>query len=91
MYKIKPYSYKQANRLGVTIYPSTNKNKKIDVFKGYDKVASIGDVNYKDYPSYLESEGIKVANDRRRLYKLRHSKYSNRVGTPSYYSYRILW
>ena len=33
MYKILPYSYKQARRLGVKIKPSTVKGKKIDVYK----------------------------------------------------------
>ena len=33
MYKITPYTYSQAKRLGVTIKPSTNPTKKIDVFK----------------------------------------------------------
>ena len=31
-------------------------NKKIDVFKNNVKVASIGDINYKDYPTYPDLE-----------------------------------
>ena len=42
MYEITSYSKQQAQRLGVTIKPSTNKKKKIDVFKDGDKIASIG-------------------------------------------------
>ena len=34
-----------AAKIGVTIKPSTRKNKKIDVFKDNKKVASIGDKN----------------------------------------------
>ena len=51
-----------------------NEGKKIDVFKGGVKVASVGGAGYKDYPTYmkLEAQG-KVpkgtANKRRRLYK----------------------
>ena len=33
VYKIKDYSYKQAEQLGVEIRPSTNPKKKIDVCK----------------------------------------------------------
>ena len=33
MYKIKEYSYKQAEKLKVNIRPSTVKDKKIDVYK----------------------------------------------------------
>ena len=32
-YRIKKYSYNQAKKLGVVIKPSTNKGKKIDVYK----------------------------------------------------------
>jgi hypothetical protein len=53
MYRIKPYSKEQALKLGVKIKPSTNYNKKIDVFKNGIKIATIGDINYKDYPTYL--------------------------------------
>ncbi len=43
MFKITQYHKDQAARLGITIKPSTRKNKKIDVFKDNKKVASIGD------------------------------------------------
>ena len=56
MYKISNYSYIKARTLGVTIKPSSNPRKKIDVFKKGIKVASIGDPNYLDYPSYLKLE-----------------------------------
>ena len=54
MYVIKKYSYDQAKKLGVTIKPSENKNKKIDVFKDGNFICSIGDSRYKDYPTFLE-------------------------------------
>jgi len=42
-YKIKPYSFTQADKLGVTIKPSKVSGKKIDVFnKKGEKLASIG-------------------------------------------------
>ena len=41
MYKITSRQKDNADKLGVTIKPSTNKNKKIDVFKNGIKIASI--------------------------------------------------
>ena len=87
-YKIKKYSFDKAKELGVTIKPSTNKNKKIDVFKNNKKLASIGDVNYLDYPSYLEKDK-KLAEERRRLYKARHGKRP--LNSAGYYANEILW
>ena len=95
-YRIRPYSYSRAKALGVTIKPSTRRGKKIDVFKGDKKVASIGALGMKDYPTYmaLERQG-KVpkgtASRRRRLYKIRHKNDKDRRGTPGYYADKILW
>ena len=66
MYKIKQYSKDKAKQLGVQIKPSTNSKKKLDVFKEGIKVASIGDIKYKDYPTYLQ-ENKQLAEERRRL------------------------
>lgn len=95
-YKISRYSYIKAKTLGVTIKPSTNPHKKIDVFKAGIKVASIGDPNYFDYPTYLkmEKEGYfspGYADDRRRNYHRRHRTTSRRKFSPSYYAKNILW
>jgi hypothetical protein len=60
MYKIKDYSYKKAKELGVEIKPSKIKNKKIDVIKQGKIIASIGDKNYKDYPTYIQDKGKAV-------------------------------
>lgn len=90
-YIINPYSYDQARKLGVVIKPSKSKGKKIDVFKDDIKVASIGQIGYLDFPSYIKTKGKEYAEQRRKLYKLRHAKNLNRVGTPSYYSNKILW
>lgn len=96
MYKITSYSKRQAKRLGVEIYPSENPNKKIDVYKKNIKVASIGDVNYLDYPTYLEMERRGqlepgTAIRRRKAYKKRHKKDSKRKFSPGYYANLILW
>lgn len=89
-YNITNYSYKMADKLGVEIKPSEKKNKKIDVYKNNIKIASIGDVNFKDYPTYLQ-EDKKLANERRKLYRKRHSKDLKVVGSPGYYANKILW
>ena len=75
-YKITKYSYQQAKELNVEIKPSSNKKKKIDVFKGDQKIASIGDMNYvdNDYPTFIKTKGLSYANERRKLYKQRHKK-----------------
>ena len=90
MYKIKQYSKDKAKRLGVQIKPSTNSKKKIDVFKEGIKVASIGDVKYSDYPTYLQ-ENKQLAEERRRLYKIRHKNDLNKINSNGYYANRILW
>jgi hypothetical protein len=51
----------------------------------------IGDIRYKDYDIYLKEKGKEYADNRRRLYKIRHEKYRHIKGTPSYYADRILW
>ena len=95
-YKILPYTFAQAKKLGVTIKPSTNRLKKIDVFKDGKKVASIGARGMNDYPTYLakEKKGYfdkGYANKRRKLYKDRHEKDRHVVGSAGYYADKILW
>ena len=94
MYNIKKYSFDKAKMIGVIIKPSTNKNKKIDVFnKNNKKISSIGDINYKDYPTYIEEKGIDYAIKRRKLYHLRHISddiKDNRL-TNSFWAKYLLW
>lgn len=89
MYQIQPYTTQQAKKLGVTVRPSTNPKKKVDVYEEGKKVASIGDITYKDYPTYLREDGKAIAEERRRLYHLRHGKAQK--GTPGFYASRLLW
>jgi hypothetical protein len=90
-YKILPHTFKQAKLLGVEVKPSTKKDKKIDVYKDNKLVASVGAKGYKDYPTYLKEDGKKVADERRRLYKLRHEKDRLVVGSNGYYADHLLW
>jgi hypothetical protein len=94
MYKIDKNQKSNAKKINVTIKPSTNKNKKIDVYKNNKKVASIGDIKYKDYNIYLKNEGKPEATKRKDLYLNRHKnepKNKNGVPTKSYYADKILW
>jgi len=91
MYHITNYSKKQADKLHVKIKPSNKKNKKIDIIKNDNIVASIGNIKYKDYPNYIKENGLKYAKKRRELYKIRHKNDRNIKGSPGYYADKILW
>ena len=92
MYKITQRQKENAKKLGVKIYQSTNPKKKIDVYsKGGIKVASIGATGYKDYDIHLKEKGLAYANERRRLYRIRHQNDRTNVGSAGYYADKILW
>jgi hypothetical protein len=91
MYHITDYSKQKAKKLNVDIKPSNKKNKKIDVIKNNKIVASIGDVRYSDYPTYIKSSGLIYADNRRKLYKIRHKKDLNVKNSAGYYADKILW
>lgn len=82
-----------AKKLGVTIKPSTNSKKKLDVFdiNNGNKLCSIGASGYMDYDLHLAAMGKKYADNRRRLYKIRHEKDRNNAYSPGFYADRILW
>ena len=90
-YTIKNYTKQQAKKLGVKVIPSKRKGKKIDVFKGDKKVASVGAIGYNDYPTYIQKKGKKYAEERRKLYKKRHQKDRTKKGSAGYYADRLLW
>lgn len=91
-YTILPYTFRAATKLGVLIKPSTDPLKKIDVFsKDGKKLASIGDIRYLDYPYYIKRHGKEYADDRRKLYKMRHSKDRKVKGSAGYYADKLLW
>lgn len=95
-YRITEYSRKQARKLGVAIKPSTRPGKKIDVFRNGKRIATIGAQGYNDYPTYLAMEKMgKVppgyANQRRKLYKLRHRSTIDKQHKNAYFADKILW
>ena len=91
MYDILPYSFKKAKELGVEIEPSKNKNHKIDIYYNGEFITSGGDINYQDYPHYIEDRGLEYANERRRLYCIRHMKEINKEGSRGWWIAKILW
>ena len=90
-YQIKAKQRANAKAIGTTIKPSKVKGKKLDVFKGDKKVASIGALGMGDYQTFIKEKGLEFANKRRKAYKSRHQKTRVKVGTPSYYADKILW
>lgn len=90
-YSITRYTYQRAKELGVTVKPSTVKGKKIDVFKGGKKVASVGALGYGDYPTFLKKFGKEFADRRRKAYKFRHEKDRHVRGSNGWYADNLLW
>ena len=88
MYRIKQYTYDKAKELGVQVYPSKKKHKKIDVYKDNNYLASIGDNRFKDYPTYLE-EDKNLAEKKKLLYRKRHQKDLNYL--KGSLAYHLLW
>jgi len=91
MYHITDYTYRKAALLGVNVTPSTNKNKKIDVYKNGKKIASVGFLGAKDYPTYVKEKGLEFANQRRKFYKNRHNQDRHKIGSNGYYADQLLW
>ena len=91
MYQITNYTKDQARKLNVIVKPSTKKGKKIDVVKNGVVISSIGAIGYSDYPTYIKSHGLEYANNRRKLYKIRHEKDRHVVNSTGYYADKLLW
>ena len=90
-YKITQYSKDMAKIIGVNIYPSKNPDKKIDVYMKGKKLAEIGDINYPDFPSYINTKGLKYALKRRELFYSRNYKFLKEPYSPAWLASRILW
>ena len=100
-YEIKQYSIDQAKKYGYTIKTSSNKKKKLDVYKDGIKICSIGDLLYKDYPTYISEkgldyakvrrQGLDYAKVRRQLYHNRHKKDIEIKGSNGWLASILLW
>ena len=91
VYHIANYTYKKAKKLGYTVKPSTNKTKKIDVYKKNKKIASVGANGMNDYPTYILKNGLKYAKTRRRLYRIRHEKDRHKRLSNGWLADKLLW
>ena len=91
MYSIKQYTYKKAKKLGLQVKPSTNKTKKIDIYKHDKKIASVGAYGMNDFPTYIQKRGLKYAKTRRRLYKMRHEKDRHKKWSNGWLADKLLW
>jgi len=90
-YSITNYTRKMAKKIGVTIKPSTNPEKKIDVYRKSRKIASVGARGMNDYPTYIRTRGLTFAKTRRRLYKMRHEKDRHQKWTNGWLADKLLW
>ena len=90
-YEIKQYTIDQAKKHGYRVKLSSNRKKKLDVYKGNLKIASIGDREYKDYPTYVQERGLTFANVRRALYHNRHKKDIETKGSNGWLASILLW
>ena len=92
MYRILPYTRKQAKRLGVFVRPSRIKTKKIDVLDKSGKVlASVGAAGMNDFPTFIRKKGLAFAKTRRRLYKMRHEKDRHVRNSAGFFADQLLW
>ena len=89
-YKILKQQTAAAKKLGVIIKPSTVKGKKIAVFKKGEKVADIGALGYGDYWTYYSADPY-LAREKRKAYQARHNGEQNKIGSPGFYAWYILW
>jgi hypothetical protein len=90
-YAITQYTRRQARRIGVTVKPSSNKTKKIDVYREGDKIAAVGAYGMNDYPTYMKLRGSNYAKTRRRLYKIRHNSDRKEKWTNGWLADQLLW
>jgi len=91
MYSITNYTYSKAKKIGVRVAPSSNKTKKLDVYKNNKKIGSVGANGMNDYPTYIAKRGLKYAVTRRRLYKKRHQKDRHQKWTNGWLADKLLW
>ena len=100
-YKITQYSrdmMKELNKkLNTDVYsirPSAEPEKKIDIFLRNEVIASVGDPELPDYPTYIGERGVEFANKRRdafynrfrRLPDIKDGKITN-----MFWSRYLLW
>jgi hypothetical protein len=88
MYQINSRQKSIAQKLGVQIKPSTNANKKIDVYYRGKKIP-IGARGYMDYHSYKKIN-LDLAFLKRKNYYARH-KQNIVYPKAGYFAWKLLW
>ena len=79
-----PIAKKLAKKLGVSVKPSLNPCKKLDVFDRGKKVATIGSRQHEDFLQHKDTK-------KRTSYKKRMERHRHKLGSPSFYADKILW
>jgi len=91
-YKIQPYTYQKAKKLGVQVFPSKDPKKKISVYdKNGKHICDIGAKGYGDFPTFKSEKGLEYALQRRALYKKRHEKDRHIKGSNGWWADQLLW
>jgi hypothetical protein len=90
-YSITNYTLQRAKKIGVKVKHSTNKTKKIDVYRKGKKIASVGAAGMNDYPTYMKKMGKTYAKTRRRLYKIRHNSDRKDKWSRGWLADQLLW
>lgn len=102
-YVITKYTFDKAKKANVKVKPSTNKLKKIDVFKNGVKIASVGGIRnngvpYMDFPNYIKTVGYEKAHLKRKAYLARHRNEpkfkivnNKKILTNSFWADFLLW
>jgi len=88
-YVVFPEQHELAKFFGVTLKSSSQKRKKIDVFKNDELLCSIGAINFEDmYQMRARGEDKEIINEKKEKYRRRH-QYKN--SEEAYFSIRLLW
>ena len=79
--------------MSLSFKPSTRKHKKYDAFLDGKKIASFGDKRYEHFHDKIGHYSNLNHNDesRRKSYRARHHKTSQKKYSPSYFAYHYLW
>lgn len=104
MYKITPHTRRQARKYGLIVRPSSNKGKKIAVFKKMKdkktgkmvekKLADVGALGYGDYGTFIRTKGKEYADKRRKAYRSRHKSdpmMKDGKRSRAWYALNLLW
>jgi len=92
MYEITEYTLKKAKELNIIVKPSINPKYKIDIFNKDGKyLFSGGATGYSDFPTYMKTNGKLYADERQRLYHIRHKKDIEQPYTKGWFISKLLW